>query len=101
MPDFPHFECGARPSGGSVLAVCYLFSSIRSHEVSRQGDKGLKRPGFDLSIDQRSERRFQQAASSQARETAMDIVLADGTVNAAQSGEGPPLFLLHSLLSDR
>ena len=31
----------------------------------------------------------------------MDIVLADGTVNAASSGEGPPLFLFHSLLSDR
>jgi len=31
----------------------------------------------------------------------MDIVLADGTVNAALSGEGPPLFLFHSLLSDR
>jgi len=31
----------------------------------------------------------------------MDRLLADGTVNAAQSGEGPPLFLLHSLLSDR
>jgi 3-oxoadipate enol-lactonase len=31
----------------------------------------------------------------------MDRVFADGTVNAAQSGEGPPLVLLHSLLSDR
>ena len=31
----------------------------------------------------------------------MDIVLADGTVNATLSGEGPPLFLFHSLLSDR
>jgi 3-oxoadipate enol-lactonase len=31
----------------------------------------------------------------------MDRVFADGTVNAAQSGEGPPLILLHSLLSDR
>ncbi|WP_025035664.1 alpha/beta fold hydrolase [Bradyrhizobium sp. DOA9] len=31
----------------------------------------------------------------------MDRLLANGTVNAAQSGEGPPLFLLHSLLSDR
>src|SRR3981189_2597994 len=35
------------------------------------------------------------------RETAMDRLFANGTVNAAQSGEGPPLFLLHSLLSDR
>src|SRR4051794_15249466 len=33
--------------------------------------------------------------------TAMDRLFADGTVNAAQSGEGPPLFLFHSLLSDR
>jgi 3-oxoadipate enol-lactonase len=31
----------------------------------------------------------------------MDRLFADGTVNAAQSGKGPPLFLLHSLLSDR
>jgi 3-oxoadipate enol-lactonase len=31
----------------------------------------------------------------------MDRVFADGTVNAAQTGEGPPLILLHSLLSDR
>jgi 3-oxoadipate enol-lactonase len=31
----------------------------------------------------------------------MDRVFADGTVNAAQSGKGPPLVLLHSLLSDR
>src|SRR5438874_489774 len=31
----------------------------------------------------------------------MDRLFAKGTVNAAQSGGGPPLFLLHSLLSDR
>jgi 3-oxoadipate enol-lactonase len=31
----------------------------------------------------------------------MDRLLANGTVNAAQSGKGPPLFLFHSLLSDR
>src|SRR5437763_15447027 len=31
----------------------------------------------------------------------MDRLLAHGTVNAAQVGSGPPLFLLHSLLSDR
>jgi 3-oxoadipate enol-lactonase len=31
----------------------------------------------------------------------MDRVLANATVNAAQSGEGPPFFLFHSLLSDR
>jgi 3-oxoadipate enol-lactonase len=31
----------------------------------------------------------------------MDRLLAGGTVNAAQTGKGPPLFLLHSLLSDR
>ena len=31
----------------------------------------------------------------------MDRLFANGTVNAALSGEGPPLFLLHSLLSDR
>jgi 3-oxoadipate enol-lactonase len=31
----------------------------------------------------------------------MDRLLANGTVNAAQSGQGPALFLFHSLLSDR
>ncbi len=31
----------------------------------------------------------------------MDRLFADGTVNAAVSGEGTPLFLFHSLLSDR
>src|ERR1700712_3076689 len=31
----------------------------------------------------------------------MDRLFAEGTVNAAQSGNGPPLFLFHSLLSDR
>jgi 3-oxoadipate enol-lactonase len=31
----------------------------------------------------------------------MDRLFANGTVNAAQTGEGPPLVLLHSLLSDR
>jgi 3-oxoadipate enol-lactonase len=31
----------------------------------------------------------------------MDRLFATGTVNAAQTGEGPPLFLFHSLLSDR
>jgi 3-oxoadipate enol-lactonase len=31
----------------------------------------------------------------------MERVFANGTVNAAQTGEGRPLFLFHSLLSDR
>src|ERR1700759_4942427 len=31
----------------------------------------------------------------------MDRLLANGTVNAAQTGEGRPLLLFHSLLSDR
>jgi 3-oxoadipate enol-lactonase len=31
----------------------------------------------------------------------MDEIFADGTVNARISGEGPPLVLFHSLLSDR
>ena len=31
----------------------------------------------------------------------MDRLFAGDTVNAAQSGDGPPLFLFHSLLSDR
>ena len=31
----------------------------------------------------------------------MDRLFADGTVNAAEAGHGPPLVLFHSLLSDR
>jgi 3-oxoadipate enol-lactonase len=31
----------------------------------------------------------------------MDRVFAHGTVSATQTGDGPPLFLFHSLLSDR
>src|ERR1700712_5189146 len=31
----------------------------------------------------------------------MDRLFAGGTVNAAELGKGPPLFLFHSLLSDR
>jgi 3-oxoadipate enol-lactonase len=31
----------------------------------------------------------------------MDRLFANGTVNAAQTGDGPPLVLFHSLLSDR
>ena len=31
----------------------------------------------------------------------MDRLCANGTVNAAEAGKGPPLFLFHSLLSDR
>jgi 3-oxoadipate enol-lactonase len=31
----------------------------------------------------------------------MDRLFANGTVNAAEAGSGPPLLLLHSLLSDR
>ena len=31
----------------------------------------------------------------------MDRLFANGTVNASETGEGPPLFLFHSLLSDR
>jgi 3-oxoadipate enol-lactonase len=31
----------------------------------------------------------------------MDRLFANGTVNAAVSGDGPPLYLFHSLLSDR
>jgi 3-oxoadipate enol-lactonase len=35
------------------------------------------------------------------RGAGMDRLFAGGTVNAAEAGEGRPLFLLHSLLSDR
>jgi 3-oxoadipate enol-lactonase len=34
-------------------------------------------------------------------ESGMDRLFANGTVNAAETGKGPPLFLFHSLLSDR
>src|SRR6478736_10162631 len=35
------------------------------------------------------------------RGTGMDRLFAAATVNAAEAGDGPPLFLFHSLLSDR
>src|SRR5436190_1299199 len=35
------------------------------------------------------------------RETGMDRLFANGTVNAVEVGEGPLLFMFHSLLSDR
>jgi 3-oxoadipate enol-lactonase len=48
------------------------------------------------------ERRFQsRPLSNPERETGMIRLFANGTVNAAQSGQGPALFLFHSLLSDR
>jgi len=50
------------------------------------------------SVDWRADRR---APAHFERETGMDRLFAGGTVNAAQAGEGPPLFLFHSLLSDR
>jgi 3-oxoadipate enol-lactonase len=50
------------------------------------------------SVDWRANRR---APAHFERETGMDRLFAGGTVNAAQAGEGPPLFLFHSLLSDR
>src|SRR5258708_26421430 len=31
----------------------------------------------------------------------MDRLFANGTVNAEETGDGPPLWLFHSLLSDR
>src|SRR5438046_10547899 len=38
---------------------------------------------------------------SEESERRMDRLFANGTVNAAEIGKGPPLFLFHSLLSDR
>jgi 3-oxoadipate enol-lactonase len=61
------------------------------YRVKRQG---LKVADFDLSIGRAD-------ISNLERETGMNRLFANGTVNAAQSGRGPVLFLLHSLLSDR
>jgi 3-oxoadipate enol-lactonase len=48
------------------------------------------------------ERRIQsRRLSNPERETGMIRLFANGTVNAAQSGQGPALFLFHSLLADR
>jgi len=55
--------------------------------------------GFDLSIGGLA--RPKTRAEEFERETGMDRLFAEGTVNSAQAGEGPPLFLFHSLLSDR
>src|ERR1700753_3584425 len=41
------------------------------------------------------------AVTNSRKRNGMDRLFADGTVNAAQLGDGPPLFLFHSLLSDR
>ena len=41
------------------------------------------------------------SSSSDGKRNGMDRLFAGDTVNAAQSGDGPPLFLFHSLLSDR
>ncbi len=64
-------------------------------------EDGLKSPGFDLPLGA-NQRRFQsRPCSPLKRERGMDRLFANGTVNAAQSGQGPALFLFHSLLSDR
>src|SRR5262249_3187108 len=42
-----------------------------------------------------------QALKNELQGPVMDRLFASGTVDAAQSGNGPPLCLLHSLLSDR
>jgi 3-oxoadipate enol-lactonase len=62
----------------------------------------LKSLKFDLSIDGAGKHpRSEGMSPSLERETGMDRLFANCTVNAAQSGNGPPLFLFHSLLSDR
>jgi 3-oxoadipate enol-lactonase len=50
-----------------------------------------------------AEQRLQsdKAPATDQRGTGLDQLFANGTLNAAQSGKGPPLFLFHSLLSDR
>jgi 3-oxoadipate enol-lactonase len=45
--------------------------------------------------------RARQALRKRRKQIAMDRLLANGTVNVAESGNGPALFLFHSLLSDR
>jgi 3-oxoadipate enol-lactonase len=48
------------------------------------------------------ERRFEpKRFSNPERETGMVRLFANGTVDAEEFGDGPPLFLFHSLLSDR
>lgn len=70
---------------------CHLaFVTYRVKQV------GLKSASFDLSIAPPRPQPLVQHS-----ETRMDRLFASRTVNAAQSGEGPPLFLFHSLLSDR
>jgi 3-oxoadipate enol-lactonase len=62
----------------------------------------LKSLKFDLSINGAGKHPPSKGVSpGLERETGMDRLFANGTVNAAQSGKGPPLFLFHSLLSDR
>jgi 3-oxoadipate enol-lactonase len=68
--------------------------------------EGLKNADFDLSLARPLSGHGRAVASSiKQGATRMDRLFVNGTVNAAQSGPGsgkaPPLFLFHSLLSDR
>jgi 3-oxoadipate enol-lactonase len=64
---------------------------FRSSEISRQAAKAGNCCGLLYQFDW----------VRQCGEREMDRFFAGGTVNAAESGSGTPLFLFHSLLSDR
>jgi 3-oxoadipate enol-lactonase len=71
------------------------LASVKYHV---KGD-GLKSLRFALSIVR--ERRLARTRSGFFEGTGMDRLFVDGSVNAAEHGVGTPLFLFHSLLSDR
>src|ERR1700722_882392 len=79
-----------------VSAVFCGLSCIR--EISRQGRRACNACGL---IYQSVPSSISLTPSQIKRETRMDRLFANGTVNAAVSGNGPAMFLLHSLLSDR
>ena len=66
--------------------------NICRREISRQSDESLKCVPIDLSIG---------FIAEEEPEESMDRLFAGGRVNARETGQGTPLFLLHSLLSDR
>src|SRR6476646_12241026 len=56
---------------------------------SCSNENGLKSPGFDLSLwGRRATLAVRQAPANRSRKTGLDQLLAKGTVNAAQSGQG-------------
>jgi 3-oxoadipate enol-lactonase len=77
-----------------ISRVDYAKIAFVKYHVKRRGLKSLR---FSLSII----RERLLACEDFCEGIGMDRLFVDGSVNAAEQGAGPPLFLFHSLLSDR